>query len=291
MNTGCRKLAILGLGLMGGSLGMAARRLRSGPVVSAYARREETRRMALSRGAADAVYETPEEAVQDADLVVVCTPVLAMEEILERCIASLAPGSVVTDVGSTKRQIVERCTALLDGSDAEFVGSHPIAGSERAGLEAARPDLYESAIVVVTSGPDARDDMPDGKGVARIKAFWEALECRVTIMDAETHDRIIAKTSHLPHLVAAMLVDCVLGGGEGPTKELCGSGFSDTTRIAAGSELIWRDIIASNREDVARELEGFAAAVDACRDMIAREDLTGLEQFLARVREQREGLR
>ena len=267
------KLAIIGLGLMGGSLGLAARRRGLADEVCGYARREANRQEALAAGAVDTVCETPADAIRGAELIVVCLPVYAICDIVESCRDRFEPGCVVTDVGSTKAEIMATLTPLFDGIPATFIGSHPIAGSDAAGMTAARDDLYDDAMVVITppGQPEANAD--------RVVDFWQTLGAKTAVMPAERHDAVMAGTSHLPHLVAAMLVDTVCRHNDvGP---YCGTGFRDTTRVAGGSEEIWHDIIKSNQTAVLAELDAFSDVVNRVRSLVRDSDFASLRTFLA----------
>lgn len=314
-----KKLAIIGLGLMGGSLGLAVKQRRLAETVCGYARREENRRSALERGVVDSVFDSPEAAVRDADFVVFCVPVLAIARLASGCKAHFSSNCVVTDVGSTKANLVSELSLLFKDIPATFVGSHPIAGSERSGLDAARADLYEGSVVIVTATAEEsvvsgqlsvakKEDIErrslDGElfsngqrttdngqhdAVARVAEFWEGLGAEVVVMDPVEHDRIIARTSHLPHLIAAMLVSSVHRDGGDQIKKFCGTGFRDTTRVAGGSEEIWHDIVRSNRSCVSRELDEFREVFDRVKAMIDKGDFDGLRRFLAESRRFRQG--
>lgn len=250
-----RRLAIIGLGLMGGSLGLAARQRGLARWVVGSARRARTRRLAIERGAVDEAVASPVEAIAGADFVVVCLPILAIPGALAAGAPHLARGAVVTDVGSTKGELAERCAPILRPHHAAFVGSHPIAGSEETGMESARADLYTGALTVVT--PTGRVD-----GATRaVTAFWRAMGCRVVTMTAARHDRLIAATSHLPHMVAAALVESVLGDVRSGAERLCGTGFRDCTRVAGGSPAMWHDILRTNRQAVGDALRNFEATI------------------------------
>lgn len=271
-------MAILGLGLMGGSLGLALRRRRPAPFVAGYARRPEVRRYARRQGVVDAVFADPAQCVRDADLVVLCVPVRTMPELAAACAHALKPGCVVTDVGSTKSSVVAELRQQLAGCPVNVVGSHPIAGSDQAGIEAAVPDLYEGATVVVT-----RDRRTPARALVRVLRFWRQLGARTCVLSAAEHDRALAATSHLPHLAAAALVNAVLSGRQRLTR-FCGSGFRDTTRIAAGSEEVWQDIVETNRDAIARELDAFAREVRRLHAAVSRGRPRDLAAFLTRAR-------
>lgn len=270
---------------MGGSLGLAARERRLADRVVGYARREATREEALRLQAVDAAPERLEDAVREADTVVLCVPVLAIAELAGAIRPHLADGSVVTDVGSTKAELVASLEGVFGQSASSFVGSHPIAGSDQTGLNAAQPRLYEAATVVVTP-----TDRTSESAVRRVTALWEGLGGRVVRMAPAEHDRIIARTSHLPHLAAAALVSCVFRDkGEEPVQ-FCGSGFRDTTRVAAGSEDVWHDIVQTNRRFIVEELDEFGRAIERVKTMLERGEFQALRQFLAESREKRQRL-
>ncbi len=280
------RIAILGLGLMGGSLGLALKARQFRGRVCGYARRSETRAEALRMKAVDEVFERPADAVRDADFVVFCVPILSIPELSSACREALKPGALVTDVGSTKAELISKVSDILEGTSAIYIGSHPVAGSEQQGLEAARPDLYEGAVVVVTPAPGQ-----DAQAATRVKDFWKGLGAVVRTMEPGEHDRVMARTSHLPHLVSAALALAV--GRDGDLDALgrfCGSGFRDTTRIADGSPAVWHDIIASNRESVAAELRAFESALKRLADTIERSDSEALRTFLEEGRARRRAL-
>jgi len=280
MNT----LAIVGLGLMGGSLGLAARARGACASVHAYARRRETRDTALRIGAADRVFDDPAAAVQSADLVVLCVPVLAVGGLTVDMKAGLKDGALVTDVGSTKASLAEQVPPLLQGTGAAFVGSHPIAGSELTGVGAARADLYDNALVVLTPSAGMPQTSPQ---VCLLERFWSSVGARTTVMSPERHDGILARTSHLPHLVAAMLVDTVCREAEPNPEDFVGSGFRDTTRVAAGAEDLWHDVLKTNRMAVLAELDAFGEGLGRLRQMLEEEDFEAIRRFLAEARARR----
>ena len=277
-------VAILGLGLMGGSLGLALRK-RGLARVTGYARRAETRREALRLGIADACAGTPGEAVRSADVVVVCTPVLTIPGLIRECLPALAPGCVMTDVGSTKLEVQRQAEAALQGSQAAFVGSHPMAGSEKTGIEWARADLYENAVTVLT--PSAASS-PSAMG--RVRQLWEAVGARVTVLDPAVHDDIVARTSHLPHLIASLLATVAGREQSEAVRSLCGPGFRDATRIAAGSPEMWHDIVKSNRSAVLAELQAFGGELQHLAGLIERSDFDGVKTLLEQGQKRRERL-
>lgn len=241
-------IAIIGLGLMGSSLGLALKKRGSSLRIQAYARRADTRETALKIGAVDAVFETPAAAVAGADLVVICVPIWSIAELAKEILPALRPGAVVTDVGSTKTELVAVMNTLFADRDACFVGSHPIAGSEKTGVEAGNSGLYEGRLTVVCTSEDA-----DGEVIEKVSNLWKSVGSDVVEMSAAQHDAMLATTSHLPHMVAAALARSV--GTE--KADFCGTGFRDTTRVASGSADMWVDIIDTNRAPLEAELDRF----------------------------------
>ncbi len=279
-------VAIIGLGLMGASIGLALKASGCPGRVRGFARRPDTRAQALRRGVVDEVSDDPAAAVRDADFVVFCVPVLSVVDRIRDCRAGLKRDAVLTDVGSTKVGIVAGAQAELAGRSVAFVGSHPIAGSEQQGLEAARGDLYTGATVVVT---------PTGgeppSAVDRVDQFWRSLGASPLIMSPFEHDRIMARTSHLPHIVAAILARTV--GRDGDLAQLasfCGPGFRDTTRIAEGSPDVWHDILRSNRSAIVNELQAFADALQSVADALQAESYEQIRAFLEKSRAMRKAL-
>lgn len=267
---------------MGGSLGLAAKKKKVARVVCGYARREETRREALKRGIVDFAFDTPEAAVKEADMVVICLPVLTIPELSATCAAHFPENCVVTDVGSTKADLVSQMDKVMKKSKAVFVGSHPIAGSEETGLAAARADLFEGAACVVTPA-----GMKIDKSVSAVRRMWEGVGSRVFMMIPKDHDKTIARTSHLPHLLAAMLVNTVYRDGSEAWR-FCGTGFRDATRIASGSEDVWYDIFKSNRKAVLGELNEFEKVLKKVTGMVQEGNFDSLRDLLSDSRQKRQ---
>ncbi|MCU0858698.1 MAG: prephenate dehydrogenase/arogenate dehydrogenase family protein [Pontiellaceae bacterium] len=273
-------ISILGSGLMGSSLGLALKK-RGMPVrVHVYARREETRAAALELGVADAVFADPADAVKDAGLAVLCVPVLTIPMLAKACLPGLKAGAVLTDVGSTKAELVRQIEKILSGTGAVFVGSHPICGSEQQGIEAGDADLYDGAVTVVTPQPGSPQE-----AVGKVSSLWKSVGSAVSVMPPEEHDRILAATSHLPHVVAAALA---LSAGDNGL--FCGSGFRDTTRIADGSPEVWSDIVRTNAPALKAALGTFREKLDELSVLIEKEDGEKLAQWFAAARARRREL-
>jgi prephenate dehydrogenase len=258
-------VAIAGIGLIGGSLGMAIRQRDLARRVVGLARRQATIEEAISLGALDEGSTSP-EVVAGADLVILAAPVLAIQEQAEAIGPCLKPGAILTDVGSTKARILESLHRLTP-PHVELIGGHPMAGSEQGGVGAARPDLFEGCIYVLTPSPHR----PVGRALETLRGLVEALGAHAVIMDEQTHDEAVARISHLPHVVAAALAQSAARGFPADLLAmLAAGGFRSTTRIAASPPELWRDICLTNREaildaldDFDRTLRHFRAAVDA----------------------------
>jgi prephenate dehydrogenase len=270
---------------MGGSLGKAVRSLRLAETVVGYARRPETRRLALRRRVVDRGCDRVEDAVQGADMVVFCVPVLAIPPLARICRPHLSRGCIVTDVGSTKAHLASELGRIFRGRGIRFVGSHPIAGSEQTGLEAARRDLYRGAVVAVTAAA-GRDRL----AAAKVARFWQALGATVVRMTPEDHDRIVARTSHLPHLAAAALVNAVCRRDDPIVRALCGPGFQDTTRVAEGSPEVWHDIVRSNRKAVLAELQAYRGILGDLAALVKSGQWKQVSRFLENSRRRRRQL-
>jgi cyclohexadieny/prephenate dehydrogenase len=268
------RIAIVGLGLLGGSLGLGAKsRGVVGRVVGAT-RQVEARERALRSGAVDEVLRL-EEVARGAELVVLATPIHAMPGVLERMLPGIEDGAIVTDVGSVKGSVVDTLTGLLpDG--VHYVGSHPMAGSHERGMGAARADLFEGAPCVVSGCGDAAAD-------ERVIAFWRGLGAHVVLRDAVRHDAEVAWTSHLPHLLAFAFAHA-FGGAPKTAHEVAGSGFRDFTRIAQSDPELWADILTANRKALAAPLGALSESLAAMARAVESADGESLEALLASAR-------
>ena len=252
-----KRLSILGVGLLGGSLGLAVKKAVSGCHVVGYAHRKATLDAALERSAIDEGYADAASAVRGADLVVLCTPVGNLRETLIAIAPVLESGAIVTDVGSTKAAIV--AAAENDYPNLRFVGSHPMAGSEKKGVAHASVDLYRDAVCITT--PTAKTDPA---ALAQVEAFWRLLGMRIKRLAPEEHDRAVCDVSHLPHAVAAALVTMQTDAA----LPLAGKGFLDATRIAGGDGGLWRDILLENRANLVDSIARLRSSLDALQELL-----------------------
>lgn len=275
-----RRLSILGVGLLGGSIGLAVKSKVSSLVVAGYGHRRSTLDRAVAMGAIDEMYDSPAAAVRGADLVILCTPVGSFAELLKQIGPVLGAGALVTDVGSTKASVVEAAGKLLPRS-VRFVGSHPMAGSEKRGIEFARADLLAGALCIVTP-----DQASDAGAVERVESFWRWLDMRTTRVSPAEHDRRLADVSHLPHALAAALVRMQ----EEESFALAGRGFADTTRIAGGDAGLWCDILLDNRENLIGSIERLGAELSHLAGHLRAGDAAAVKKWLDGAAARRERL-
>jgi prephenate dehydrogenase len=277
-----RRLALVGLGLLGGSVVKAARAQGLADEIVAVGRDRGRLEPALREGMVDRISTSLEDGVAGADFCLLATPVATLSALLPAVWHALPGDAVLTDVGSTKAGIVGAAEALGRARPLAFVGSHPMAGSEKSGYGVSRRDLFQGATVILT--PTERTD---SHAVKRVGAFWEALGGRLVILDPATHDRATAAISHLPHLVADALVDAVVRM-DARFFEVAGRGFKDTTRIAASDARVWREIFQENRAALGEALGAFRAALDDLERLIDGGDAAAIEAALDRIRRVRE---
>jgi prephenate dehydrogenase len=267
-------VAILGPGLIGGSLALALAERGLAKRLFIYARSAHALDAIRLAGIDAELSGNPSEAVREADVVVLCVPIEAMPALVLECRDALKPGALVTDVGSVKGSVDAALAPLLAGR-ALWIGSHPMAGSEQSGFVAARPDLFENAAVIVT--PTAQT-APGAQ--ARAEKFWRALGARVFTLSPEKHDHTVAEISHLPHLLAALLVLNADAAG----LPLVGGGFRDSTRIASGAPELWIEILRSNRVAVADACKNLATLLVEVERLL-REDAPAAKSELFKILE------
>lgn len=276
--SGFERTTIVGVGLIGGSLGLALKRAGLSREVMGVGHRESTLRKAEELGAVDRWTLEAKAGVAEADLVVLCTPVGLVAEMAAKALPAMKRGTVLTDVASTKASITRTIEAMLPEGVA-FVPGHPMAGSEQRGVEGARADLFRGARCILT--PTERT--PKG-AVEAVAAMWRAVGAKVERLDAAEHDRIVAEISHLPHLIAPLL----LNAADEASLPYGASGLRDTTRIAGSDAKLWLDIFKDNREDVLAALGRFTEELAAARTALERGDWKTVEEILERARKRRE---
>ncbi len=284
LSTGPRlfdRVAVIGIGLIGSSLARVLRRDCPGTTIVACARRAETLAACTRLGIADEVTDDPVAAVKGADLVVLATPLSAYAEIAQRIAPALAEGTIVTDVGSCKAAVI-RDFAPVKAAGIRIVPGHPVAGTEHSGPEAGFAEMFENRWCILTPEPDADPD-----AVAKVTRLWQLARMRVTTMPAEHHDRVLAVTSHLPHLIAYTIVGTATALGDDLKSEVIAfsaGGFRDFTRIAASDPVMWRDIFIKNREAVLDILQRFSEDLTALQRAIRYGEADTLEKKFTETR-------
>jgi cyclohexadieny/prephenate dehydrogenase len=277
-------LAILAPGLLGGSVAQAARHYGAASRITLWARRPDARIKLRGQPWCDNVTDTPEDAVHEAQFVVVCAPVDQIVPLVRQVSAALAPGTVVTDVGSVKGEICRLATKLL-GTRAHFVGSHPMAGSEKTGWEHARHDLFAGRTVFLTPLPET-----DAKAAERVAAFWTALGADVATLAPDAHDEIVAHISHLPQALASTLC-AMLARRDTRWRNFAGGGLRDTTRIAGSDPKLWKTIFEQNRDEVLRALRTYQDELHGLERALANRDWFEVQAILERGKGYRDQFR
>lgn len=279
-----QKITIVGVGLLGGSTGLAARRRKLAREVAGYVRRAASLKDCERAGAVDYATTDLLAAVSNADLVVLCTPLAQMRALAEQFLPALKRGAIVTDVGSVKADVVRELEPLVQKAGAHFVGSHPMAGGEKMGVLAANADLFAGAVCVVTA-----TQRTNATAWRRVGRFWKSLGARTLRLDPARHDLLVSRSSHLPHVTAAALVNLVLHPRNHRTQAgLCATGFRDATRIASGSPEMWRDIALANRQNLARSMDALAAELNQFKAALKKGDARAVEKFFATAKQSRD---
>ncbi len=263
-------VAIVGVGLLGGSIGLALQQRELARRVIGIGRRTESLRKARQHGTVTSTTTDLAGGVADAELIIVCTPVGHIVEHACQVAEHCPPGALITDVGSTKTSIVRQLEKRL-APGVLFIGSHPLAGSEKAGPENASATLFEDRVTVVTRAAASGDEL-----VERIEAFWRSLGAHVLRMSPESHDQAVAMTSHAAHVIAAALAAATTAG----ELPLTAGGWRDTTRIAAGDPRLWQQILVSNRDQVLQSLDKFGKVLSQFRVALESGDEERIMQLL-----------
>jgi cyclohexadieny/prephenate dehydrogenase len=274
------RIAIIGLGLQGGSIGLAVREFLPGATTTGYDHDPATRRRAATRALVDKVCNTAADAVAEADLVIFCVPPGAMGDAAQAIAAAVPPGTVISDVGSCKVSVAKALTAALPHNP--VIPAHPVAGTENSGPDAGFATLFRRRWLIITPPDDADPEL-----VARLQRFWEALGAQVERMDAAHHDRVLAITSHLPHLIAYTIVGTASDLEEVTQSEVIkysAGGFRDFTRIAASDPTMWRDVFLANKDAVLEMLQRFTEDLTALQRAIRVADGATLHDHFTRTR-------
>lgn len=275
-----RQVTVIGLGLLGGSITLAVSRALAGVKTVGYTHRPSTRSKARKLNVAHEIVCNLKASVSGANLVILATPVCTFEQTFSEIADSLPPGCIVTDVGSTK-QLPHRWAARELPKTVHYVGSHPIAGSEQRGVEFARDDLFDRALCILTTTKNS-----SRKATETLRSFWSALGCSVKIMSPPEHDRIFANVSHVPHMVAAALINA----GNAEELKYAGKGFMDTSRIASGPANIWADVFLTNAANSIRGIDRVIRQLNKLKEAIHSQDRERIEKLLEAAKAKRSQL-
>lgn len=277
------KVTILGVGLLGASFALAMKKHKFSNHITGHGRTIENLKKAKRKKIIDSFDLDSTKACEDADLVLFATPVGSFIEIAKKIRNSLKKGSIVTDVGSVKGSLVYEMETLMP-EGVSFVGGHPIAGSSRSGIETSRADIFKGAKCILTPTEKTSKDALD-----RVIQIWKIFGSIVELMDKEEHDRVYAAVSHLPHLLAYAIVNTV-GDIDGSYLKFAGQGFKGTTRIAASSPELWRDICILNKDNLLESVEVFRSNLDRLSQYLRASDVESLKREFTRARTLREGI-
>ena len=279
-----KKVTLAGVGLLGGSLGLALKQRKLADLVVGFVRREESIKECESHGAVDSATLDLHEAISGAELVVLCTPIAKMRSLVKQMRPALATGAIVTDVGSVKGSVVDDLEKPVAKSGGTFVGSHPMAGAERMGVAAARGDLFNNAVCIVT--PTSKTPKT---ALEKIEELWRSVGGRCLRMTPELHDELVSRSSHLPHVLAATLANAVLDPKQPKQQSaLCANGFRDTTRIASGSPEMWRDIALANGDNLISALDSYVEDLQDFRRILESKDEKAISNFFETAKKRRD---
>ena len=267
-------LCIIGPGLLGASIAMSVYEKKLAKEIHLWARNIEKRNNCLKKNWCDYVHQSLESAVKNSDFIVICTPVDTVIPILKTIAPHLSPDTIVTDVGSVKGNICSEAKAIAKNASFHFIGSHPMAGSEKSGMEYANAELLTKATCIITA-----NEHSDTLALEKVAQFWLQLEMNPVYMSPENHDSLNAKISQLPHNIASVLAASL---SDVPENQFlfAGGGLKDTTRVAGGSPTLWQSIISQNSEDILKSIDQFEKTLNTFKNSLAAEDLDGLHEVL-----------
>ncbi len=271
MNTNFNRIAIIGVGLIGGSFALALKKRRFKGTIAGIGRKKENIIKAKDLGVIDEYFMIPAEGVKDADLILLATPVGQFSAIIKGIRQDLKKGAIVTDVGSVKAEVIKRVENLMP-QGVNFVGAHPIAGKECSGVDAASPDLFNNTRCIIT--PDANTDKI---ALEKVLALWNALGAKTVLMSPDEHDAIFAAVSHLPHVLAYVLINAIINLDENILIH-GGRGLRDMTRIALSLPELWRDICNYNKDHILKSLDQFLLSLTHVKKLIENSEWENLEK-------------
>ena len=275
-----KKIAIVGVGLIGGSIGLAVKKRKLAKEVIGVTRRESSRRKALKRKAVDKATLNLREAVKDADLVIIAAPVGKITGLAGASVKFMKKGAILTDVGSTKKHIVRKIEKFAN-KKVHFIGTHPMAGSEKTGVENATSLIFDKATLIITKTKNT-----DKKALARLKKFWENLGCRTFVLSPEKHDMHASLASYLPHVVSFALS---ASQTEDSLKFVAAS-FKDITRVSSSDPELWKDIFLSAGPSVLKSIKVFSKSLKALEKAIRKKDAHAVKRFLSKAKSIRDGI-
>jgi len=279
-----QRVAVIGVGLIGGSFALALKQAKACGHVAGAGRSPANLKLALERGLIDSIEGDPARAAEGADLVLVSAPVGQFGKIFEKIGGALKPDALLTDAGSTKRDVVDAARKALKKKTAQFVPAHPIAGAEKSGAAAASAELFRGRKVVITPLPENPE-----AAIEKVNQAWSSCGARTSRMTPEEHDEIFATVSHLPHLLAYVLVHDVAGRkNANELFSFAAGGFRDFTRIASSHPEMWRDICVANADRIGAELASYTKKLASVKRLLARRDARALEKLFDEARDARE---
>lgn len=272
------KVTIIGVGLIGGSIGLAMKKKRLARRIVGVTKHKQSLQKACKLGAIDQGSLNLRDAVRGSDLVILATPIRSIIRITKSIVKYLDKGCILTDVGSTKGLVVKELEKILP-KDIHFVGGHPLAGSEQRGVDSASADLFKDSFWIIT-----RTKKTKPQALARTRDLLKALQANVLVISPNEHDKVVSEISHLPHILASCLVNSV----RGKYLPLAASGFKDATRVASSDPTIWEDICLTNRKMIIKAIEEFISNLSALKVLIRKEDGRGISREFKRAKKKRD---
>ncbi|MFH1856721.1 MAG: prephenate dehydrogenase [Candidatus Omnitrophota bacterium] len=273
-------LAIIGVGLIGGSAARKVKELKLSKKVIGFGRRQSSLDKALASKTIDEATLSLDKALRDADMVLISTPVSSIPAFLKECLRYCKKGCIITDAGSTKKEIVS-CADKIFGREIFFVGAHPMAGSEKRGFEFSKNNLFDDSICFIT-----KSRKTDLKALKRVSEFWQVLGAKPVITTPEKHDKIVAEISHLPHVAAISLVNAVTDFN----IKLAGNSFRDTTRVASSDSNLWLDIFFSNKDNIVESIDRFIDKLKIIKNSIKKGERNKLKKIMEKANLSRSNL-